>query len=76
MHPAKSPDFNPIELVWNDLKFYLRNNIRPNNLQELVAAMNRFWETKVTIEYCNSKINHIETVLKRAVVLRGRATGI
>ena len=32
MQPAQSPDFNPIELVWNDLKFYFRNNIKPNNL--------------------------------------------
>lgn len=76
VHPAQSPDFNPIELVWNDLKFYLRTKIKPNNLQELIAAINRFWETKVTPEYCNSKIDHLETVFKRTIVLRGKATGI
>ena len=72
----QSPDFNPIELVWNDLKFYLRTKIKPNNLQELIAAINRFWETKVTPEYCKSKIDHLETVFKRTIVLRGKATGI
>ena len=76
MHPAQSPDFNPIELVWNDLKYYLKQKIKPNNVEELVLGINRFWETKVTVEYCNSKIDHLDTVLKRTIVLRGMATGI
>ena len=76
VHPAQSPDFNPIKLVWNDLKYYLKQKIKPNNVEELVLGINRFWETKVTVEYCNSKIDHLDTVLKRAIVLRGMATGI
>ena len=58
------------------MKFYLRNKIKPNNLEELCAAIHRFWELKVTAEYCNKKIDHLDTVLKRAIVLRGLATGI
>ena len=76
IHPAQSPDFNQIELVWNDLKYYIRTKIKPNNLEELITSINRFWETKVTREYCNSKIDHLEKVLKRAIVLKGKATGI
>jgi hypothetical protein len=76
VHPAQSPDFNPIELVWNDLKYYLKTKIKPNDINDLCNAINLFWETKVTVEYCNSKIDHLETVLKRAIVLKGRATGI
>ena len=76
VHPAQSPDFNPIELVWNDLKYYIRTKIKPNNLEELITSINRFLETKVIREYCNSKIDHLEKVLKRAIVLKGKATGI
>ena len=34
--PAQSPDLNPIELVWNDLKNYLANEIQPKTVQELL----------------------------------------
>ncbi len=56
--PAQSPNMNPIELVWNDLKYYLKNKIKPRNLEELCAGIHRFWSTKVTVEYCNSKISY------------------
>ena len=61
VHPAQSPDFNPIELIWNDLKRYLRTKIQPNSLAELVAGIMRFWQKKVTVEKCNEKINHLDT---------------
>ena len=32
--PAQSPDFNPIELVWNDMKEYISNVIKPKYIQE------------------------------------------
>jgi len=57
------------------LKYYLKTKIKPNDLSELCAAIHRFWETKVTVEYFNSKIDHLEKVLKRAIVLKGKATG-
>ena len=49
--PAQSPDLNPIELVWNDLKNYLANEYCPNNINELVNGIRRFWNTVVSIEY-------------------------
>jgi len=49
---------NPIELVWNGLKYYLKNKIKPRNLEELCTGIHRFWSTKVTVEYCNSKISY------------------
>jgi hypothetical protein len=33
--PAQSPDFNPIELVWHDMKVYLAEVVKPKTLQEL-----------------------------------------
>jgi hypothetical protein len=34
--PPESPDLNPIEMVWNDLKYYLCTKIHPSTKQELL----------------------------------------
>ena len=74
--PPQSPDINPIELVWNDLKNYLNENVKPNNHRELCIGIHKFWNTVVTIDYCNKKIDHIQRVLKNIIHLDGKATGM
>jgi transposase len=74
--PAQSPDLNPIELVWQDLKVFLGEEVKPNNQQELVNGINLFWNTKVTVQYCNDKIDHLERVLKTVIQKGGKATGM
>ena len=74
--PAQSPDFNPIELVWNDLKDFIRTEVQPVNKAELIAGIHVFWQRVVTVEYCNSKIDHLKTVLPRAIQLSGKPTGL
>ena len=74
--PAQSPDFIPIELVWHDLKDYLSKVIMPNNEEELINGIYKFWNEIVTVEYCNSKINHLTRVLETAIINMGKATGL
>ena len=74
--PAQSPDFNPIELVWNDMGFYLCDYVKPNNLEELKQGILKFWNDFVTIEYCNSKIDHLERVFNKCLSIRGHGTGL
>jgi hypothetical protein len=74
--PAQSPDLMPIELVWNDLKRYLADELRPNNKHELINGILKFWSTKVTIDYCVSKIDHVQRVLSQIILLEGKATGM
>ena len=44
--PARSPDLNPIENVWNMLKEEIGplNHIGPNQKEELIAVINAAWE--------------------------------
>ncbi|KAJ1031654.1 hypothetical protein NDA13_002045 [Ustilago tritici] len=44
--PAMSPDLNPIEHVWQQLKKWLyQQRYTINNKVQLIAAINRFWAT-------------------------------
>ena len=73
---AQSPDLNPMELVWHDMKVFIGEEIKPNNLQELINRINLLWNTKVTVAYCNSKINHLQKVLETIINKGGKATGM
>jgi hypothetical protein len=75
--PAQSPDLNPIELVWHDMKVYIAEQVKPKNALELLNGMNTFWNTFVTVEYCNRKIDHVrDKVLNKIIELDGKATGL
>ena len=74
--PAQSPDFNPIELVWHDLKRFICTDIKPQSAAELIAGIHVFWNTFVTVDYCNAKIDHLANVLPRAIELGGKPTGM
>lgn len=39
--PPKSPDFNPIELLWNDLKQFIREKYC-RNTEELISAVQEY----------------------------------
>jgi hypothetical protein len=63
-------------MVWNDLKYFLMHTIKPKTKKELVLGIYNFWDDIVTVDYCNSKINHLQRVLKNVIALDGRATGL
>ena len=74
--PPQSPDLNPIELVWHDMKVFISNEVKPETEAELVAGIQRFWKEKVNKEYCSSKINHIFKVLRVIEKNNGLASGL
>ena len=72
--PAESPDLNPIENVWGSLKYYLRHNYKPKNLEDLIAGINQFWRS-MTPQVCRNYIGHLQKVMPKVVEVEGAASG-
>lgn len=72
--PPESPDMNPIENLWHELKEYMRRHIKPKNKEELVQGIRCFWGT-VDDHKCRRYIGHLRKVLPKVVELNGNATG-
>ena len=64
--PPESPDLNPIENLWHELKEFIRREVKPQNKEELISGIIQFWTT-VTIAKCRKYINHLKKVIPRVV---------
>ncbi len=69
--PPESPDLNVIELVWHQLKEYLRSTTKPANLSELKAGIKQFWHEKITKKQCQNYINHIHNAMPKVIAAKG-----
>ena len=58
------------------MKNYIRKTVKPTSIDELYDGISYFWDNFVTIEYCNSKIDHLSKVIKQVLLLNGKATGL
>ena len=72
--PAESPDLNPIENLWHELKEYIRREVKPRTKDQLIQGIHQFWDT-VSIEKCSRYIRHLRKVIPRVIVEQGGPTG-
>ena len=72
--PPESPDTNPIENIWHELKEFIRREVKPTTKAELISGIKQFWDT-VDIAKCNKYINHLRKVVPKVILLEGAATG-
>ena len=72
--PAESPDCNPIENMWHELKEYLRREVKPQTKATLVDGIKEFWKTVDTAK-CRRYIRHLRKVVPRVIEEKGGPTG-
>jgi len=72
--PPESPDLNPIENLWHELKEYIRREVKPKTKDELVEGIKEFWGS-VSGEKCRKYIRHLHKVVPRIIEVGGAATG-
>ena len=72
--PPESPDLNPIENLWHEMKEFIRREVKPKTKDELVDGITEFWGS-VSGEKCRKYIRHLNKVIPRVIELGGAATG-
>ena len=72
--PPESPDINPIENLWHELKEYIRREAKPHTKDELVAAIIAFWNT-MDVRKCTKYIRHLRKVVPKVIEVEGCVTG-
>jgi transposase len=72
--PPESPDCNPIENLWHELKEFLRRVVKPKIKAELIQGIVSFWET-VDVSKCQRYIGHLSKVVPRVIECNGGPTG-
>ncbi len=72
--PPESPDMNPIENLWHEMKEFIRCQVKPKNKQELINGIINFWDL-VDVHKCYRYINHLKKVLPKVIEVYGDPTG-
>lgn len=72
--PPESPDLNPIENLWHELKEYIRREVKPTTKEQLIDGIVEFWQT-VNPQKCKKYIGHLRKVIPKVIELNGEATG-
>ena len=72
--PPESPDMNPIENLWHEIKEILCNDVKPRTQDELIAGIQEIWRS-ITPEKCRKYISHLEKVLPKVIEREGKASG-
>lgn len=70
----ESPDLNPIENLWHELKEYVRHEVKPTTKQELINGISSFWS--IVDDYkCLKYIRHLKKVIPKVIEKAGGPTG-
>jgi transposase len=69
--PPFSPDINIIELVWADMKRFLRKK-KLKTRQEVADRVKLFFERHLTVEKCQAYIHRIHEVTAKENLFKAR----
>ena len=73
--PPSSPDFNPIEHIWDRFRKRLQRRRRGSNRITSITAMKEAlleaWE-KLTIEEINHEISRLPNIMEKCIIAEGK----
>jgi len=58
---AESPDLNPIENLWHELKEFVRREVKPKTKDELIEGIKKFWQT-VNVQKCAKYVRKLSNI--------------
>ncbi len=67
--PPYSPDLNPIELVWADMKRFIRKSPL-SSPKDIVTAISKF-HTTITPDYCQNFIQNLNKIIQIVIERNG-----
>lgn len=68
--PPYSPDLNPIEKIWAEMKRIIRLS-GPRSINQLRIAINEAWNSVVTQEYCQKLYSSLPACLEQVISKKG-----
>ena len=71
--PPQSPDLNPIENLWHEVKSYVRRKTKPDTLDDLDILVQQAWR-KIPPEYIRSLIKSMPNRVAACIAAKGGPT--
>ncbi len=71
--PANSPDLNPIEWLWNDMKHFIRSK-GCQTQRQIIEAVEEYFDT-LTVEKCSKFIDRLRGVMEEIILSGGEWVG-
>ena len=58
----ETPNLNPVENLWHELKEFVRKEVKPTTKQQLIDGIKLFWSTVDSVK-CTKYIHHLQKVV-------------
>ncbi|XP_071480853.1 uncharacterized protein [Diadema antillarum] len=72
--PPESPDINPIEHVWGNMKVHIRRHVKPRTKEQLIDGLKTYWRDNMTRDKLERHLNNVYNVYPEIIRQMGDTT--